>query len=87
MTATPPPPPLPSPPSPANASSAATRSTDGRSNTLFGIVIVLALVTIGVLGLLWLGARGSVDDALTERDIALAERDAANAANVDAGTQ
>lgn len=51
------------------------------------LVMMFALLAVGVVGLLWLGARSSVDDAVTERDIALAERDAANAANVDAGTQ
>jgi cytoskeletal protein RodZ len=68
--------PLPPPPPPPTASGAHEPDERGR-NTLAALAI-LGLVLALVFGLLWLGVRGSRDDAANERDIALAERDDAN---------
>lgn len=50
-------------------------------------VAVAALLATAVMGLLWLGARSSGNDATIERDAAIAERDAANDATIDANAQ
>ncbi|MGB3733819.1 MAG: hypothetical protein WA964_02605 [Ilumatobacter sp.] len=46
-----------------------------------------ALVVAGVFALLWLGARSSESDTASERDAAIAERDAATQTYIDANAQ
>lgn len=69
--ATTPPPAFP-PPDPTAESAARRRTT--------GLLTLLALTGLAVgviMTILWLGSKGEVDDAATERDLAVAERDTA----------
>ena len=71
--------PFPPPPPPLN---------DGAPSGSSGRTTLLALATCGlvaaaVTGFLWLGARGASSDAQSERDIAIAERNAASAENIE----
>ena len=71
--------PLPPPPPPAAEDAAA----PSRSRTTIVVLAIVASIAALVFGLLWIGASGSRNDAVDERDLALSERDAAIARGIE----
>lgn len=68
------------PPPPSAVDDAA---APGRSRTAIAVLAVAASIAALVFGLLWIGASGSRDDAVDERDLALDERGAAIARGIE----